>query len=162
MHHGIIHKENPIRCNSVSKFYFIFIWSSTCFERHTAHHQEPKTALAASGFAYVEGCWMCSCWTLSGRISSTLPDSVQQLHVQKPSTYAKPEAASAFGSWRWVVCHPKHVELHIYIWNKILIHCCILLDFLCKFWGWNIFIHTTASGTCRYPLPTKKVKWIHN
>ena len=41
------------------------IWSSTCFGRHTAHHQEPKTALAASGFAYVEGCWPCSCWTLS-------------------------------------------------------------------------------------------------
>ena len=35
----------------------------------TAHHQEPKTVLAASGFAYV------------------------QLHVQQPSTYAKPEAA---------------------------------------------------------------------
>jgi hypothetical protein len=26
----------------------------------TAHHQEPKTALAASGFAYVVGCWTCS------------------------------------------------------------------------------------------------------
>jgi len=24
------------------------------FGRHTAHHQEPKTAKAASGFAYVE------------------------------------------------------------------------------------------------------------
>jgi hypothetical protein len=23
---------------------------------HTAHHQEPKTTLAASGFVYVEGC----------------------------------------------------------------------------------------------------------
>ena len=55
--------ENPTRCHSVSKFYFIFIWSSTCFRRHTAHHQEPKTVLAASGFAYVEGCWTCSCWT---------------------------------------------------------------------------------------------------
>jgi len=53
----------------------------------TAHHQEPKTAQAASGFAYVEGCWTCSCWTLSG--------SVQQLNVLQPSTYAKPEAASA-------------------------------------------------------------------
>jgi len=37
------------------------MWSSTCFGRHTAHHQEPKTALASSGFSYVEGCW-----TLSG------------------------------------------------------------------------------------------------
>jgi len=32
----------------------------------TVHHQEPKTALAASGFTYVEGCWMCSWWMLSG------------------------------------------------------------------------------------------------
>jgi hypothetical protein len=23
---------------------------------HTTHHQEPKTALAASGFSYMEGC----------------------------------------------------------------------------------------------------------
>ena len=51
-------QKNPTRCNRVSKFfYFIFIWSSTCFGRHTAHHQESKTAPAASGFAYVEGCW---------------------------------------------------------------------------------------------------------
>jgi len=34
----------------------------------TAHHQEPKTAQAGSGFAYVEGCWTCSCWTLSGSV----------------------------------------------------------------------------------------------
>jgi len=30
---------------------------STCFERHTAHHQEvKKTVIAASGFTYVSGC----------------------------------------------------------------------------------------------------------
>jgi len=45
-----------------------FKWSPTCFGRHTAHHQEPKTAHAASGFANVEGCGTCSCWTLSGSI----------------------------------------------------------------------------------------------
>jgi hypothetical protein len=28
-----------------------FKLSSTCFGRHTVHHQEPKTALVASGFA---------------------------------------------------------------------------------------------------------------
>ena len=66
VHHSIIHIENPTKCHSVSKFYFIFIWSSTCFGRHTAHHQEPKTAPAASSFACVEGCWTCSCWMLSG------------------------------------------------------------------------------------------------
>jgi len=54
MHHSIIHKENPTRCNSVSKFDFIFIWSSACFGRHTAHHQEAKTALAASTYAKPE------------------------------------------------------------------------------------------------------------
>jgi hypothetical protein len=45
------------------------MWSSTCFRRQTAHHQDPKTALAAV--------------------------SVQQLHVQQPTMYVKPKAASA-------------------------------------------------------------------
>jgi len=83
-----VHAEKSNKMQHCIKIYYsIFIRSSTCFGRHTAHHQEPKTALAASGFAYVEGCWACGCWTL--------PDSVQQPHVQQPSTYAKPEAASA-------------------------------------------------------------------
>jgi len=58
-----------------------------CFGRHNAHHQGPKTALAASGFACV----------VAGRCQAeyTLPDSVQQPHVQQHSTYAKPEAANA-------------------------------------------------------------------
>jgi len=66
-----IHIKNPTRCNSVSEFYFIFTWSSTCFGWHTAHHQEPKTALAASGFAYIEGCWPYSCWMLSASSNYT-------------------------------------------------------------------------------------------
>jgi len=37
-------------------------------EGHTAHHQETKTALTASGFSYVEGCWTCRWWTLSGTV----------------------------------------------------------------------------------------------
>ena len=48
-----------------------FKWSSTFFGRHTAHHQEPKTAQAASGFAYVECCRTCSCWTLPGSCLTT-------------------------------------------------------------------------------------------
>jgi len=55
-----------------------FKWSSACFGRHTAHHQEPKTAQAASGFAYVEGCRTCSCWTLS--------DSIRYLMTSNNST----------------------------------------------------------------------------
>ena len=68
-HNGSIHKENLTRCNSISKFYFIFMWSSTCFGRHTAHHQEPKTALAVSGFAY---------WRVVGRVVA--------VHWQRPAT----------------------------------------------------------------------------
>jgi hypothetical protein len=99
VHHRITHIKNPTRCNSVSKFYFRFIWSLTCFGRHTSHHQELKIALAVSGFAYVEGWWPCSC--------------VQQLHGHQPSTYVKPEAASAvLGSWWLAMCRQKHVELH--------------------------------------------------
>jgi hypothetical protein len=66
-------KKNPTGCNSVSKYYYsLFIWSSTFFGRHTAHHQEPKTALAASGFSYIEGCWTCGWWTLSGTVWQNL------------------------------------------------------------------------------------------
>ena len=65
-------QKNPTRCNNVSKFYYsIFVWSSTCFGRHIAHHQKPKTALAASGFSHVEGCWTCRWWTLSGTLCLT-------------------------------------------------------------------------------------------
>jgi len=32
------------------KMLFHILWNSTCFGRHAARHQEPKTALAASGF----------------------------------------------------------------------------------------------------------------
>jgi hypothetical protein len=92
-------KKIPTRCKSVSKFYFIFIWSSTCFGRHIVHHEEPKTALAAFGFANVEGCWVCSCWTLSAS-SNYIPNN-------------PPRASAVLGSWWWVVCRPKHVELHI-------------------------------------------------
>jgi hypothetical protein len=52
-------------------YYSIFIWSLTCFGWHTAYHQESKTALAASGFSYVEGRWTCSWWTLSGTVCSS-------------------------------------------------------------------------------------------
>jgi len=68
MHHSTIHTEKSNKMQQFIKIYYsIFIRGSTCFGRHTAHHQESKTALAASGFAYVEGCWTCGCWTLSGR-----------------------------------------------------------------------------------------------
>jgi len=82
MHHSTIHKKkNPTRCNNVSKLYSLFIWSSTCFRQHTAHHQEPNTALAASGFSYLEGCSTYGWWTLSG---TDVPDNVHRL--ERPTT----------------------------------------------------------------------------
>jgi hypothetical protein len=54
------------------------MWNSTCFGRHTTHHQEPKTALVASGFSYVKGCW----WTLSGTVCAW-----QRPPTTRPTTF---------------------------------------------------------------------------
>jgi hypothetical protein len=42
------------------KILFQIYMKLNMFRGHTAYHQEPKTALRASGFAYVVGCWPCS------------------------------------------------------------------------------------------------------
>ena len=56
VYHSIIHTEIANKMQQCIKIYYsMFIWSSTCFRRHTAHHQELKTALVASGFAEVAG-----------------------------------------------------------------------------------------------------------
>ena len=60
----------------------VFIWSSTCFGQHTAHYQEPKTALVASGFLYVEGWWTCSWWTLSGTVWEGAEHSMRRCRAQ--------------------------------------------------------------------------------
>jgi len=76
--------KNPTRYNSVSKFIIPYLkWSSTCFGRHTAHHQEPKTEQAAFGFAYVENCRTYSCWTLSGSACATW----QRPTTVRPTTF---------------------------------------------------------------------------
>jgi len=110
MHHSTIHKEKSKRCNNVSKFYYsIFIWSSTCFGRHTAHHKEPKAALAASGFSHVVGCWTCSWWTLSGTVclttstyytSNNLPRCQAQCAWQRPPT----TCLTTFHVWKTIGC----------------------------------------------------------
>jgi hypothetical protein len=61
------------------------IISYLCEAQHvsgdTAHHQEPKTALAASGFACVESCWPYGLWTFSTSapgghlLRETIPDA---------------------------------------------------------------------------------------
>jgi hypothetical protein len=93
-------------------YYCIFIWSSTCFGQHAAHHQEPKTALTDSGFSYMKGCF--DLWLVDVvRHSMCLTMSTDHTSKQ-PFTYEKPKSVSAvLGSWWWAVCRPKHVELHI-------------------------------------------------
>ena len=54
------------------------------FGRHTAYHQEPKTAQAASGFAHVEGCRTCSFWTLSDSVRYlTTSDNLPRMQNQR-------------------------------------------------------------------------------
>jgi len=58
VHRSIIHIEITNKMQQYIKIYYsMFKWGLTCFGRYTAHHQELKTALAASGFAYVRDCW---------------------------------------------------------------------------------------------------------
>jgi len=77
VHHSTIHTEIANKMQQCIKIYYsMFIWSSTCFGQHTAHHQQLETALATSGFAYVKGCW--TLWLLDA-------DSVQQ--PQRPTTF---------------------------------------------------------------------------
>jgi hypothetical protein len=65
--------------------------SSICFGRHTAPHQEPKTA----GHLLVFYTWKVDGRVFGRRQAQYVPDNVHQLHVHQPSTYEKPEAASA-------------------------------------------------------------------
>jgi hypothetical protein len=51
------HKKEPTRCNRVLEFIIpVFLNCSTCFGRHTDHHQELKNCNCSSGFTYVYGC----------------------------------------------------------------------------------------------------------
>jgi hypothetical protein len=88
------------RCNNVSKFYYsIFIWSVTCsgdtppIIRSLKLHWQPL----------VFHTWKVVGCVVGGQRPPTTP-----------STYEKPEAASAvLGSWWWSVCRPKQVKLQI-------------------------------------------------
>jgi hypothetical protein len=113
VHHSTIQKEKSNKMQKCIKSLLFHIYMKpTCFGRHTAHHQEPKTALAGSGFLYVEGCWTCSWRTINNLPRTiTVPDNVHQLHVQQPSTYdncawQRPPATrpTAFHVWKTRGC----------------------------------------------------------
>ena len=87
-------KKNPTRCNNVSKFYYsICIWSSTCFGRHSAHHQEPKTALAASRWIFLYELYLdrlhihhqtLMCWVMQ-LCTATMYVNIRQRHHSSTS-----------------------------------------------------------------------------
>ena len=57
MHYSTIHKERIQQDATMYQNYIIpYLYEAQHVSGDTAHHQEPKTALAASGFSYVEGC----------------------------------------------------------------------------------------------------------
>jgi hypothetical protein len=54
VHHSTIHKEKSNKMQQYIKLFIIsYLYKAQHVSGDTAHHQEPKTALAAFGFAYV-------------------------------------------------------------------------------------------------------------
>jgi len=75
-----------------------FSVGSTCFEWHTAHHQELQTVFAASGlYTHV--------------VTGRCPGSVGTRQRPVTTWVYKPQAANTvWSSWWWAVCRLKHVE----------------------------------------------------
>ena len=116
-----------------------FKWSSTRFGRHTAHHQEHKTPQAASGFAYVEGCRTCSCWTFSGSVwegALHLTATWQRPTTARRTAFHVCKTRGCLWSFRLLMMggvSPETCWASFKIRNtKILLHYCILLVFHCK------------------------------
>ena len=131
-----VHTEKSNKMQQCIKIYYsIFIWSSTCFWRHTAHHQEPKTAGSGLHMWKVVGCvvagqsgrvWegalhlLILCLTVSSNHTSnslprapshTLPDNVQQPHIQQPST-----CTNSYSAWQCpTTTHPTTFHVHLLI-----------------------------------------------
>jgi hypothetical protein len=75
----------------------------------------------------VEGCWTCSWWTLSGTLCLTTSTNYASKH---PSTFEKPEAASAVLGSRWWACVARNTLSFIEIWNNkfwYIVASCIFL-----------------------------------
>ena len=158
-------QKNPTRCNNISNFYYsIFIWGSTCFGRHIAHHQKPKNALSASGFSYVKGCWTCSWWKLSSTASGfsyvkycwtfswwTLSGTAwQRPPTTRPTTFHLWKTRGCLCSFRLLIMGGVSPETRwsSYKYGIIKFYCCILLDFsLWIFKGFIPLLHVQSRST---------------
>jgi hypothetical protein len=79
-------KKNPTSCNNISKFIIPYLYKDQHFSGETPPiirslklHWQPL---------------VFQMWKVVGRCQAQ-PDNVHQLHVQQPSTFKKPETASA-------------------------------------------------------------------
>ena len=91
VHHSTIHKENPTRCNNISKFITPYL--------HEARHVSGDTPPIIRSLKLRRQPPVFHTWKVVGRVADgrcqAVPDNVHQLHGQQPSTYEKPEAAGA-------------------------------------------------------------------
>jgi len=78
----VIHEENSIRCNNISKFYYsIFIWNSPYSGPHTAPSSETQNCTGSFWF-FIRGRFL-DVW-LVDVVRHTVPDNVHRPHVQQP------------------------------------------------------------------------------
>jgi hypothetical protein len=86
-------KKNPTRCNNVSKFIIPYLYET----QHVSGDTSPIIRSLKLHWQPL----VFHMWKVGGRVvggscqAYTVPDNVHQLRVQQPSTYEKPEAASA-------------------------------------------------------------------
>jgi hypothetical protein len=78
-------KKNLTRCNNVSKFIIPYLYEAQRVSGDTPPiiRSLPKTALAAPGFSYVEGCWMCGWWMLLGTDVPTTSNHLPRMKNQR-------------------------------------------------------------------------------
>jgi hypothetical protein len=103
VHHSTIHKENPTRCNNVSKFLFFRIYMKLNMFRATQRPSSgAKNCTGNLWFFIREGLLdmqlvdvVRHSVQLVGIVRHSVPNNVHQLHAQQPLTYKKPETANA-------------------------------------------------------------------
>jgi len=70
MQPSIIHTKITNKMQQCIRIYYsMFIWSSTCFERHTAHRQEPKNCTSEVLDVEVAGRWQRSATSMSNNVT---------------------------------------------------------------------------------------------
>jgi hypothetical protein len=95
--------KNPTRCNSVSKFIISHLYEAQHVLGDTPSIIRSLKLLAASGFAYVEGCWTYGCWTANfyeaQHVSGDTPSIIRSLKLLAASGFAYVEGCWMCGCW---------------------------------------------------------------